>query len=480
MVNQIPVPQAKYELLTDIRQPRWRAQVVCLTLTFLIVGVLFITRAWFGILVLRAPPKGDRFVEEQIDNAKIATWLRRARMYAESTKENQNADRNTSVGASDQYHRNSTSQVIVCYYTIPWDLNTSGELSPSYIDPHICTHIIVGFASVVNNVLDLGDNAWVYERVVALKNREPKLKVMISAGGNNELHDGFSEMVKTHANRKKFIRSVLNVTKTYHLDGFDVDWEFPAWIGADDRERIHFVQLLQELRKEFDRSGQKLLLTVAVAAPQAIVDQSYSVPEMAEYVDFVNLMSYDYHFYVWYFPVTDLNAPLFPRSTETGYLSTLNVNFSAQYWVAKGMPREKIVVGIPAYGHSYQLDNPLNHNLQAPANGFGKLGIKGFVSYPTICQFFKSGAMKVFNKESHVPYAFKDREWISYDDEESIYYKSTWIRTSGFKGAMILSLNVDDWNGTCYGTNETFPLTRTILKALFKESDIKQQPSIGL
>lgn len=67
------------------------------------------------------------------------------------------------------------------------------------------------------------------------------------------------------------------------MDGFDVDWEFPAWIGADDRERIHFVQLLQELRKEFDRSGQKLLLTVAVAAPQAIVDQSYSVPEMAEY-----------------------------------------------------------------------------------------------------------------------------------------------------------------------------------------------------
>jgi len=73
------------------------------------------------------------------------------------------------------------------------------------------------------------------------------------------------------------------------LDGFDVDWEFPAWIGADEREKIHFVQLLQELRKEFDRSGQNLILTVAVAAPQAIVDQSYSVPEMAEYVSQKNL-----------------------------------------------------------------------------------------------------------------------------------------------------------------------------------------------
>lgn len=82
----------------------------------------------------------------------------------------------------------------------------------------------------------------------------------------------------------RFIKSVLNITKALNLDGFDVDWEFPAWLGADDREKIHFVQLLQELRKEFDRSGQRLILTVAVAAPQAIVDQSYIVPAMAEYV----------------------------------------------------------------------------------------------------------------------------------------------------------------------------------------------------
>jgi len=70
--------------------------------------VLFITRAWFGILVLRAPKSADQFAREQIDDAKIAAWLRRARMYAESTKENQNADRNTSVGASEQQHRNTT------------------------------------------------------------------------------------------------------------------------------------------------------------------------------------------------------------------------------------------------------------------------------------------------------------------------------------------------------------------------------------
>ncbi|XP_015439737.1 PREDICTED: chitinase-3-like protein 2 [Dufourea novaeangliae] len=468
MVNQIPVPQAKYELLTDVRQPRWKTQVLCLVLISLVLGILFVIRAWIGILILSSPESETVDTEtlfEAFDNAKIATWLRRARMYAESTKENQNADRNNSISSSQQLYTNSTRQIIVCYYTISRDLNTLGELNPSHIDPNLCTHIIVGFASVVNCSLDLGKGSSIYKDVVALKKLQPELRVMISIGGSNELHLGFSEMVKNHTNRKTFIKSVLNVTKSFGFDGLDLDWEFPAWLGADDREKIQFVQLLEELKIEFQRAKVTLILSVAVAAPQVIVDQSYYVSEMAKYVDFVNLMSYDYHSYVWYYPVTGLNAPLFPRSAESGYLSTLNVNFSAHYWLAKGMPKEKLIIGIPTYGHSYELDNSLNHGLLAPANGFGKLGDMGFVSYYTVCQFFQNGANSVFENESKVPYAYKDKTWISYDDIRSIYYKAEWIRANNFGGAMILSLNTDDWNNTCK-LNETFPLTRMITRTL--------------
>lgn len=470
MVNQIPVPQAKYELLTDVRQPRWRTQVVCLVLVSLVLGALFVTRAWLGIIILRSPRAKTFDTETLADNAKIATWLRRARMYAESTKENQNADRNNSISSPQHFYTNSSGQIIVCYYTVSSDLNTFWELSPSHIDPYLCTHIIVGFAGVVNCSLDLGSNSLIYKEVIALKKLQPQLRVMISAGGSNELHLGFSEMVKNHANRKRFIKSVLNVTKTFGFDGLDLDWEFPAWLGADEREKIRFVQLLEELRREFYRAKETLILSVAVAAPQAIVDQSYIVAEMAKYVDFVNLMSYDYHFYVWYYPITGLNAPLFSRAAESGYLSTLNVNFSVHYWLSKGMPREKLIVGIPTYGHTYSLDNPLNHGLLAPANGFGQLGNVGFVSYPIICEFLQNGAKSVFEQESKVPYAYKDREWISYDDITSVYYKAEWIRANNFGGAMILSLNVDDWNNTCK-FNESFSLTRTINKILRYQED---------
>lgn len=75
---------------------------------------------------------------------------------------------------------------------------------------------------------------------------------------------------------------MLNVTKRFQFDGLDLDWEFPAWFEPKEKQKIHFVQLLHEIRKEFDHRSEKLILSVAVAAPQAIIDQSYDVPEIAE------------------------------------------------------------------------------------------------------------------------------------------------------------------------------------------------------
>jgi GH18 family chitinase len=65
------------------------------------------------------------------------------------------------------------------------------------------------------------------------------------------------------------------------LDGLDFDWEFPAW-QSDERERVHFTQLLMELRDELNRRHSNLLVSVAVAAPKPIIDDSYDIPQMAE------------------------------------------------------------------------------------------------------------------------------------------------------------------------------------------------------
>lgn len=60
-----------------------------------------------------------------------------------------------------------------------------------------------------------------------------------------------------------------------------MDWEFPnEHPGDDNRQKLHFTQLLGEIRHAIDKQEpkHKFLLTVAVAAPYFIVENSYEVP----------------------------------------------------------------------------------------------------------------------------------------------------------------------------------------------------------
>lgn len=75
---------------------------------------------------------------------------------------------------------------------------------------------------------------------------------------------------------------------------------------------------------------------------------------LSRYVDWVNLMTYDFHFYTRYSPWTGLNSPLFNGPADKGYFSLLNTNWTAHHWMEKGMPRQKIVIGIPTYGHTFR------------------------------------------------------------------------------------------------------------------------------
>lgn len=51
---------------------------------------------------------------------------------------------------------------------------------------------------------------------------------------------------------------------------------------------------------------------------------------------------------------TGLNAPLYRRHDEHSVFGTLNINSSVSYWHASGLDKDKIVVGLPTYGHSFR------------------------------------------------------------------------------------------------------------------------------
>ena len=49
-------------------------------------------------------------------------------------------------------------------------------------------------------------------------------------------------------------------------------------------------------------------------------------------------------------------------------------DYSVNYWIAGGFPREKIVMGIPTYGRSFTLSSQSDNGLGAAARGGGQQG----------------------------------------------------------------------------------------------------------
>lgn len=68
--------------------------------------------------------------------------------------------------------------------------------------------------------------------------------------------------------------------------------------------------------------------------------------------------------------------------------------------------------------------------------------------------------------ETLTPYAYHKNDWISFDDEKSLAFKVDYATTLNLGGAMVYSLNTDDYSGSSQCSITKFPLTSIIQLAL--------------
>ena len=131
-----------------------------------------------------------------------------------------------------------------------------------------------------------------------------------------------------------------------------------------------------------------LLLTAAVPVGPDNIRSGYDVPAVSKYLDFINLMAYDFHG-KWE-RQTGHNAPLVAPSSDSKWRQQLSVTRAAEHWVKLGAPKHKLVIGMPTYGRSFTLSNQNQAGVNAPASGGGKAGVysreEGFLTYYEVSQ----------------------------------------------------------------------------------------------
>ena len=130
-------------------------------------------------------------------------------------------------------------------------------------------------------------------------------------------------------------------------------------------------------------------------------------------------------------------------------------------------------MGIPFHGWSWTLAREDN-GYRSVAVGPGIQGPytrqPGFLNYNEICQKLKHENWRMHRDENFkVPYIVENDQWVTFDDTQSVKDKVEFLESKGLAGAVVWSIEADDFRDFCNDGN--FPLLRTITNGLNNGSD---------
>ncbi|MFP5236092.1 MAG: glycoside hydrolase family 18 protein [Acidobacteriota bacterium] len=347
---------------------------------------------------------------------------------------------------------NAQASPLVIAYVFPQ--NT--PLSPGQIDPRAIDRVNYAFSAIDHDRMVVGSpqDATNFAVLTSLRRQNPHLAILVSVGG--WLGSGqFSHMAATSERRALFAQSVVEFLRRYGLDGLDVDWEYPGQPGSGHaykrEDKQNYTELLKELRSRFDeeqrRTGNHLFLSVAAGATEDFLAHT-EMNRVAQYVDTVNLMTYDY-----YEPgsekITGHHAPLYRNPADPEGVST---DGSVRAFEQAGVPARKIVVGIPFYGHVWKDVPDLQHGLYEP----GKAPSNGGAPFSQIqSEMLGHGFVRTWDSAAHAPSLYNPQThmFVSYDDPQSVTEKCHYVLDNRLAGVMFWYYGAD--NGVLLHTIDT-------------------------
>lgn len=246
-------------------------------------------------------------------------------------------------------------------------------------------------------------------------------KVIVSLGGGGQ-SENFVPVASNDALRSKFISNLVQFVADHNLDGLDMDWEW-EYSPVPEADTIAYNKLLTELREALPKDK-----SLSAALPCSRYYGKWFTPEvLVKNLDWFGFMTYD---------MTGdwdekamFDSPLYPHD---GY-TTWSWQETFEYWSKRGVPAEKMVFGIPAFGFEFE-----------GATGPGSDFTKGNTKSLSYAQIVKSSNWEIhFDSVSAEPYAVSENSYTTYEDPHSAAIKTRWVKENGYAGIMVWEVSHD-------------------------------------
>ena len=265
--------------------------------------------------------------------------------------------------------------------------------------------------------------------------RNSGIRLVLSLGGWRDDSDDwipYQNAAKTEESRTQVANSILETLKTYHLDGIDMDWEYPR--RAD---RTNYKLLMEKIRDTLKAESNDYIISAAIPAGSWL-DDSYDLKALNNILDYFNIMSYDLD--------DGRNTSHLCALYNSTYAST-SANSALTYLVNQGVSKNKIIIGAAFYGRKFE-------EVEKTNNGLGQSYTKkSSITYKEIKEKYLNrldyDVFRYYDSTAHAYYLYdtKNKVFISYDDPDAIKEKCDYVINNGYGGIMYWSYT-DDLSGT--------------------------------
>ena len=375
---------------------------------------------------------------------------------------------------------------VVAYYP-SWSISADHEnFRPNQIDFEKITHLNYAFIDIDRStstvaLLDsYAENQLLLELTAAAK-KYPHVKMMFSVGGWLR-SAGFRAAAATQAARVSFADSCVALMRKWNFHGIDLDWEYPTFRRhgdtidhpndqgtpeADDAEAETFPLLLKTVREKLDAAGREdgchYLLSIVVSINPRI-NWKVAPNTYAHYVDFIHVMSYDMH--GAFENITGHHSALFANPYEPYdelERTYFNTDAAMQFFLACGIPKDKLVLGIPFYSRGWGSVSK-NYPIKAATHGIDLPGLFTYGTNTTKGQwdggvnagcnpyhYIEMGLLadpsftKYRDPWAKTPYIYSatKNEMYTYEDAWSIREKMKYVKRNGYGGCIVWELTGD-------------------------------------